>query len=191
MELTSDQPITAGVLMRVGGVGKARAEMAYTAAPCPSRPRRLASSPTFVAARRAENASRRTLVLAAPGAGATVQIDVLPPAVGEPTSVTVPGGGQITVDAATLSDDASFAVTLVPTKGSGPVMAARQLSVSDSAGPLLTVMLVSPARYAVRVPQVEADLSTGLRPRGAPARRIPGQDPAVTRPLVRAVSSSP
>jgi hypothetical protein len=176
VELTSDQPITAGVLIRVGGVGKAKAEMAYTAAAVPV----TAAAPGVVTDLRGSKAGATVssnVVLAAPGAGATVQIDVLPPAVGESTRVTVPAGGQITVDAATLSEDASFAVTLVPTKGSGPVMAARQLSVTDVSGPLLTVMLVSPARYAVRVPLVEADLPTGLRPRGAPARRIPGQDP--------------
>ena len=176
VELTSDQPITAGVLIRVGGVGKAKAEMAYTAAAAPV----TASAPGVVTDLRGSKAGTTVssnVVLAAPGADATVQIDVLPPAVGKSTSVTVPAGGQITVDAATLSEDASFAVTLVPTKGSGPVMAARQLGVTDVSGPLLTVMLVSPSRYAVRVPQVEADLPTGLRPRGAPARRIPGQDP--------------
>jgi hypothetical protein len=176
VELTSDRPITAGVLIRVGGVGKAKAEMAYTGAATPV----TASAPGVVTDLRGSTAGATvssSIVLAAPGADATVQIGVLPPAVGKSTSVTVPAGGQITVDAATLSEDASFAVTLVPTKGSGPVMAARQLSVTDVSGPLLTVMLVSPSRYAVRVPQVEADLPTGLRPRGAPPRRIPGQDP--------------
>jgi hypothetical protein len=150
--------------------------MAYTAAAAPV----TASAPGVVTDLRGSKAGAAVssnVVLAAPGADATVQIDVLPPAVGKSTSVTVPAGGQITVDAATLAEDASFAVTLVPTKGSGPVMAARQLGVTDVSGPLLTVMLVSPSRYAVRVPQVEADLPTGLRPRGAPARRIPGQDP--------------
>jgi hypothetical protein len=176
VELTSDQPITAGVLIRVGGVGKARAEMAYTAAAVPV----TAAAPGVVTDLRGSKTGgtvSSNVVLAAPGASATVQIDVLPPAVGKSTSVTVPGGGQITVDAATLSEDTSFSVTLVPTKDSGPVMAARQLSVSDVSGPLLTELLVSPTRYAVQVPQVEADLPTGLRPRGAPARRIPGQDP--------------
>jgi len=176
VELTSDQPITAGVLIRVGGVGKAKSEMAYTAAAEPV----TAAAPGVVTDLRGSKAGvavSSDLVLAAPGKGATVQIDVLPPAVGNSTSVTVPDGGQVTVDASTLSEDASFAVTLVPTKDSGPVMAARQLSVTDSSGPMLTQTLVTPARYAVRVPQVEADLPTGLRPRGAPARRVPGQDP--------------
>jgi hypothetical protein len=176
VELTSDQPITAGVLIRVGGVGKAKAELAYTAAAEPV----TAAAPGVVTDLRGSKAGdtvSSNIVLAAPGKGATVRIDVLPPAVGTSTSVTVPDGGQVTVDASTLSDDASFAVTLVPTRDSGPVMAARQLSEADPSGPMLTEMLVTPARYAVRVPQVEADLPTGLRPRGAPARRVPGQDP--------------
>ena len=77
----------------------------------------------------------------------------------------------------TLAQDASVAVTRVPTKGSGPVMAAGRLTETDASGPLLTVLLVSPSRYAVRVPQVVADLSTGLRPPGARPRTVPGQDP--------------
>jgi Family of unknown function (DUF5719) len=176
VELTSDQPITAGVLIRVGGVGKDGAEMAYTAAAEPI----TAAAPGVVTDLRGSKAGATVssnIVLAAPGEGATVQIDVLPPAVGTSTRVTVPDGGQVSVAASTLSEDASFAVTLVPTKGSGPIMAARQLSEADSSGPMLTQTLVTPARYAVRVPQVEADLPTGLRPRGAPARRVPGQDP--------------
>jgi hypothetical protein len=175
VELTSDQPITAGVLARVGGVGKARAEMAYTAAAVPITAAAPGVVPDLRGSKAGVNQSSK-LVLAAPDRGATVRIDVLAPAVGESTSVTVPAGGQVTVDAGTLSADASFAVTLVPSKGSGPVMAARQLTETDATGPLITMTLVSPSRYAVRVPQVVADLSTGLRPRGAPARRVPGQD---------------
>ena len=117
------------MLIRVGGVGKAKSEMAYTAAAEPV----TSAAPGVVTDLRGSKAGvtvSSDLVLAAPGKGATVQIDVLPPAVGTSTSVTVPDGGQVTVDASTLSEDASFAVTLVPTKDSGPVMAARQLSVS-------------------------------------------------------------
>jgi Family of unknown function (DUF5719) len=176
VELTSDQPVTAGVLMRVGGVGKARAEMAYTAAAAPIS----AAAPGVATDLRGSKAGATVssnLVLAAPDRAATVQIDLLAPATGTPTSVRVPAGGQVTVAADTLSHDASFAVTLVPTAGSGPVMAASQLGEADPSGPLLTVLLVSPSRYAVEVPQVVADLSTGLRPPGARSRSVPGQDP--------------
>jgi Family of unknown function (DUF5719) len=176
VELTSDQLVTAGVLVRVGGVGKARAEMAYTAAAAPIS----AAAPGVVADLRGSAAGANvasSLVLAAPDHAATVQINVLAPATAKTIGVTVPAGEQVTVAAGTLSQDAHFAVTLVPTQGSGPVMAARQLTEADPSGPLLTVLLVSPSRYAVRVPQVVADLSTGLRPPGARSRRVPGQDP--------------
>jgi hypothetical protein len=176
VELTSDQPVTAGVLVRVGGVGKARAELAYTAAAAPIS----AAAPGVATDLRGSKAGATiasNLVLAAPDRAATVQIDVLAPATGAPTRVSVPAGGQVTVAADTLAQDASFAVTLVPTAGSGPVMAASQLTETDPTGPLLTVRLVSPSRYAVQVPQVVADLSTGLRPPGARSRRVPGQDP--------------
>jgi hypothetical protein len=172
VELTSDQPITAGVLARVGGVGKARAELAYTAAATAITP----AAPGVVTDLRGTKAGanvKSKLVLAAPDGTATVQINVLGPAVGTSHKVVVPGGDQVTVDASTLSDDASFAVTLVPTKGSGPIMSARELSEADPSGPLLTVLLVAPTRYAVRVPGVVADLSTGLRP--------PGSSPSPTR----------
>jgi Family of unknown function (DUF5719) len=176
VELTSDQPVTAGVLVRVGGVGKARAEMAYTAAAAPIS----AAAPGVATDLRGSKAGTDTasnLVLAAPDLAATVQLDVLPPATGTPIRVRVPAGGQVTVAADTLSQDASFAVTLVPSDGSGPVMAASQLSEADPSGPLLTVLLISPSRYAVQVPQVVADLSTGLRPPGAGSTSVPGQDP--------------
>jgi hypothetical protein len=172
VELTSDQPVTAGVLMRVGGVGKDRAELAYTAAAASIS----AAAPGVATDLRGTKAGANiasNVVLAAPDGAATVQIEVLPPATGTPTRVAVPAGGQVTVAADTLSQDASFAVTLVPTKGSGPVMAARQLAETDPSGPLLTVLLVAPSRYAVRVPAVVADLSTGLRAPGARSRRVP------------------
>jgi hypothetical protein len=176
VELTSDQPVTAGVLMRVGGVGKAQAEMAYTAAAAPISAAAPGVATDLRGAKTGANVSSN-LVLAAPDRAATVRIDVLAPATGNPTSVRVPAGGQVTVAAGTLAQDARFAVTVVPTAGSGPVMAASQLSEVDPSGPLLTVLLVTPSRYAVQVPQVEADLSTGLRPPGARSTRIPGQDP--------------
>ncbi|MGZ4594348.1 MAG: hypothetical protein ACXV3C_10795, partial [Actinomycetes bacterium] len=78
---------------------------------------------------------------------------------------TVPAGSQVTVDAVDLSSAADFAVTLRPAEGSGPVMAASQISEADPTGPMVTTSVVVPARYAVRVPSVVADLSTGLRPR--------------------------
>jgi hypothetical protein len=170
VELTSDQPITAGVLARVGGAGKDRAEMAYTAA----APAVTAAAPGVVTDLRGSGAGATVtskIVLAAPGRAATVQLTVLPPATGTSTRVTVPEGGQVSVAASTLSTAASFAVSVVPTEASGPVMAARELAEADPSGPLLTVTLVTPTRYAVRVPQVLADLSTGLRPRGVPTRR--------------------
>jgi hypothetical protein len=176
VELTSDQPVAAGVLVRVGGVGKARAELAYTAAAAPIS----AAAPGVATDLRGSKAGGNiasNLVLAAPDRAATVQLDVLAPATGTPIRVKVPAGGQVTVAANSLSQDGSFAVTLVPTDDSGPVMAASQLSETDPSGPLLTVRLVSPSRYAVRVPQVGADLSTGLRPPGAGSTRVPGQDP--------------
>jgi Family of unknown function (DUF5719) len=171
VELNSDQPITAGLLARVGGVGKQRAEMAYTAAALPIS----SAAPGVVTDLRGSLAGKTVsskIVLAAPDGAAMVRIAVLAPSVGRSITVNVPTGGQVTVDASTLSTAASFSVTLVPTTQSGPVMAARQLAEADASGPMLTETLVTPSRFSVRVPQVVADLSTGLRPQRARHPRV-------------------
>jgi hypothetical protein len=164
LQLTSDQPVTAGLMSRVeGGAGKLT-DIAYTAA----APALTPSAPGVVPSLRGSEAGATVhakVMLAAPGAAARVEVTVLPPATGTAKIVTVRAGSQVTVDAAELSTAKNFAVSLRPLRGSGPVAASSEISEADPTGPMVTSSIIVPARYAVRVPSVVADLSTGLRPR--------------------------
>ena len=99
-------------------------------------------------ARQAEGLTS-SLLLTAPEGDARVRLAPLPPATGTPTEVRVPGGSQVVVDLATVSTAPTFAFTVTPTSGSGPVFAARAVSEAEERGPLLTTELVDPGRYLV------------------------------------------
>jgi hypothetical protein len=47
-------------------------------------------------------------------------------------------------------------------------MASSEISETEPGGALVTASVVVPSRYAVRVPTVVGDVSTGLRPREGP-----------------------
>ena len=160
VELDSDVPVTAGVLVRASGVGPLT-DVAWTSAGEPLMP----DTPGVVAEARQDSATRTAsaLLLAAPGADATVRVAALPPATGTPQQVRVPGGGAVVVDLGTVSTAASFALTVTPLAGSGPVYATRAVSESEAKGPLLTLEPVAAGRFTVTVPRVVGDLSTGLR----------------------------
>jgi hypothetical protein len=158
VELTADAPITAGLLARVG-TGREQPELAYGAANSPltqARPGVLALAVTG-------GSAGAQLLLAAPRGTATVQVAPMPPATGPPSTVSVPEGVQIAVDLRDISAAPTFAVTVVPLSGSAPVFATWSSSETDSRGPMLTLSPLLPGRYVVAVPQVSADLSTGLR----------------------------
>jgi hypothetical protein len=165
--LRADHPVTAGLYYRVED-GDKLTDYAYTAA----APALTPASPGVVPELRGSDAGatvHSTLLLAAPRAAAKVEVAPLAvaganAAAGEPRTITVPAGSQVTVDAADLSTASDFAVSLRPLPGSGPVMAVSQISEADSSGPMVTASVVQALRYAVAVPSVVADLSTGLRP---------------------------
>ncbi len=158
--LDSDVPVTAGVLARATGTG-ALTDIAYTAAGRPLTP----STPGAVPEVRTGSGIASTLLLATSGAAATVRVAPLPPATGTPQEVTVPARSQVVLDLATVSTASGFSVSVVPLRGSGPVYAVRSVNEAEAKGPLLTTEPVPPGRWAVRVPRVLADLSTGLRVR--------------------------
>jgi hypothetical protein len=163
VSLESDVPVTAGVLTRATGTAEQLTDVAYTAA---ARPLLPATPGVVPEARQGANLTS-SLLLVAPGKDdVTVRLVPLPPATGTPSEVRVPGGSQVVIDLATVSTAPTFAFTVTPTPGSGPVFAARAVSEAEGRGPLLTTELVQPGRYLVSVPRVVADLSTGLRPRG-------------------------
>jgi hypothetical protein len=172
VSLTSDQPVTAGLLYRAQGGAGTLTDIAYVAAAPPLSP----AAPGVVPELRGSQAGATVhgkLLLAAAGVAARVEIAVLPPAAGTPRTVTVPAASQITVDAADLSTAADFAVTLRPLAGSGPVMAVSEVSEADPTGPMVTAAVVRPPVYAVQVPVVVADLSTGLRRRTPAGQSTP------------------
>jgi len=158
VELTADTPVTAGVLARVG-TSREQPELAYTAATSELTER----LPGVLALAAVDGAAAAELLLAAPDGAATVRVTPLPPAVGSPSTVSVPAGGQVAVNLRSVSATPTFAVTVTPEGGSGPVYASRVLSETDTRGPMVTVSPLVPGRYVVRVPDVSADLSTGLR----------------------------
>lgn len=161
VDLTSDQPVTAGVLTRVGGAAGQLGEIGYTAAADALGP---AQPATEAQAWTGTNVGT-TLMLAAPGAGARVEVAPLPPATGTAQTVDVPAGTLAVLDLAKVSTAPVFGFTVVPEAGSGPVVASRQISALDPHGPMLTIEPLQPGRFAVAVPSAHADLSAGLRPR--------------------------
>jgi hypothetical protein len=156
--LSSDTAVTAGLLARVGS-GRQQPELAYAAAS--SALTDQLPGVVALAALGADVGSQ--LLLAAPTGSATVRVEPLPPATGSASTVTVPEGAQVAVDLRAMSATPTFAVTVTPVAGSAPVFASRALAETDSRGPLLTVSPLYPGRYRVLVPEVSADLSTGLR----------------------------
>jgi hypothetical protein len=158
VELTADAPITAGLLARVG-TGREQPDLAYAAANSPL----TQAQPGALALAASGGSGGAQLLLASPRGTATVQVAPMPPATGTPTTVSVPEGSQIAVDLRDISAAPTFAVTGVPLSGTAPVFATRALSESDTRGPKLTLSTMFPGRYLVAVPQVSADLSTGLR----------------------------
>ncbi len=170
VSLDSDVPVTAGLLARATAEPVAGSpevdpgaggltDVAYTSAGRPLRP----ATPGTVAQARTGEGVTSTLMLATSGDAATVRVAPLAPATGTALEVRVPATSQVVLDLGTVSTAATFAVTVVPLPGSGPVYAVRALAQADARGPLLTTEPVEPGRFTVAVPRVLADLSTGLR----------------------------
>jgi hypothetical protein len=159
--LDSDVPVAAAVLVRAEGVGPL-SDVAWTSASGALLP----ATPGVLPVVRAGPATSTSLLLAAPHGDATVTVAPLPPATGSPADVRVPGGSQVVVDLGTVTTAEEAAVSISPARGSGPVVAVGAVSESEAKGPLLTLLPVEPGRYTVSVPDVEADLSTGLHGAG-------------------------
>lgn len=162
VELDSDAPVTAGVLTELTGETGELGEIAYTAATAPL----TSETPGVVADVRGGEGVTSTLLLTAPRGAARVRLVPLGPVDGEPTEVRVSDGTQVAVDLATVSSAESFALAVVPERGSGPVLAVRQVDEVEERGPFVTSSPVQPGRYVVEVPLVAPDLSTGLPPAG-------------------------
>ena len=155
--LESDQPVTAGVLARVHGTEGQLSELAYAAASLPL----TAERPGVVADVGIGSGTTRTLVLTAIEDSASVRLEPLPAALGEPREVSVPAGTVVSIDLATVTPTAG-PVVVVPDAQSPPVYVTRHVAEEEARGPFLTSSPVQPGRYTVPVPRVVADVRVAL-----------------------------
>ncbi|NHC43788.1 DUF5719 family protein [Motilibacter aurantiacus] len=162
LELTSDVPVTAGVLMRQGtaqGAGTTPGELAYTAASTA-----LASGDQATLAYVPTGAGRLAeLLLTAPEGGATVRVVPLAqPGRQAPSARTVLVGAASSVLVPLPTDaEAAYSVLLVVEAGSGEVYAGATLREAEPRGPMLTALPLRSAPVAVPVPAVHADPALG------------------------------
>ncbi len=164
VELTSDQPVTAGVDMRQGGAVSSGepGDVAYEAAVEPIRGQALLPWVATGLGRLAE------ISLTAPGAAARVRLVAVarpgqPVPDGAPdVSVTVAAGSTLVVPLASGVGVPAHGVLVVVEPGSGPVHAGAFLHESAPDGPLLTAMPLRTARSEVELPTVSQDLEVGL-----------------------------
>ncbi|MHB1615030.1 MAG: hypothetical protein ACYCYA_12075, partial [Actinomycetes bacterium] len=166
--LTSSVPVTAGVLSRRASQTSADTEIAYSAAVAPL------SGPTPVPGIADSSATRTELLLGATGAGARVRVTPVAPAGTRglslaPVVVSVPSRTTVTVEIDRFVTGArtggwtapGFGLVVTPLPGSGPVYATRQVTMTNAAGPMVTVVpLVTPVT-TVSEPQVRRVLDSG------------------------------
>ncbi len=166
--LTSSVPVTAGVLSRRASQTSADTEIAYSAAVAPL------SGPTPVPGIADSSTTRTELLLGATGAGARVRVTPVAPAGTRglslaPVVVSVPSRTTVTVEIDRFVTGArtggwtapGFGLVVTPLPGSGPVYATRQVTMTNAAGPMVTVVpLVTPVT-TVSEPQVRRVLDSG------------------------------
>ncbi|NHC13094.1 DUF5719 family protein [Motilibacter deserti] len=162
LELSSDVPVTAGVLMRQGtaqGEGTTPGELAYTAAVEPLRSGESATLP-YVAV--GEGRLAELLLTAAEG-GATVRVVPLaqPGQEAPPARTVLVGAGSSVLVPLDTDVAAAYSVLLVVEGGSGAVSAGATLREAEERGPMLTALPLRPAPVAVPVPAVHADPTLG------------------------------
>jgi hypothetical protein len=147
IRLSSDRPIIAGFTADMG------ADVAYGAA----------TEPLGGGGAVADNRSGAVVVLTAPEGGATVRVGAVTGqgAVGAPQEVTVAAGRTVEVPLkAPAGADKGFGALLTPRPGSGPVYAARVLSMRKGSDRLFTVLPVVPALTWVARPPVGDSLTS-------------------------------
>jgi Family of unknown function (DUF5719) len=138
--LTSDVPITAGVVVPGSGVGE------FSAAADPI------TQQGVVAGNPAAGQGTVTLMLSAPAGAAAASITVLPAGTGgtaavpsAPRVVQVPAGQTVAVPVQAPKGSQPFALAVTPQPKSGPLYAARVVTSGGSAGPVISILPVSSA----------------------------------------------
>lgn len=159
--LTSNVPVTAGVLIPGSGIGS------FTAAAAP------VTGQGVVAASPASGGDTTGLILSAPGAAVRVSVQAYPSTSAE-RSLPAPPPVIYTVQAAhTLAvaipvpkgDHGSFAIAVTPQRGSGPLYAARIVTSGghNLSGTLLSLLPVPSALTSIQLPPAR-DTYTAVLP---------------------------
>jgi Family of unknown function (DUF5719) len=159
--LDSDTPITAAVRV-VDAPSGGRPEVAYTAATAP-----LDGPAAALFGRAGSGLATRLLVSSVGDMPARAQVRTLAAdgTVAAEQAIDVPGGSTVPV-ALELPAGVSWATVVVEPADPGTIVVTREMVGSDDDGALLDLMpLVSPA-IRVQVPEVAAELPTGLAPAG-------------------------
>jgi hypothetical protein len=156
VELTSDQPLTAGAFVKLQRPA-ALPEFAWTTSTLP------VDGGAAAATNRVGEGWSAFLHLAAPESEA--QVDLLIGVPGgrlETTRVTVPAGRSLSVSLGGASDATLRSALVLPIAGTGPVHAARVQLLDGANGDSVTTMPLRSLRLSVAVPQAAPDLSVGL-----------------------------
>ncbi len=136
LEITSDVPVVAGVVVPGSAATEATATAAATAATAPTGTAATApiSEQAVIAGNTSGSGLAASIVLSAPGAAAQARLTEIAPASGGSGSVTASQvvavkAGRTLAQAVTAphgaKHDAAFAVVITPLAGSGPLYAAR------------------------------------------------------------------
>lgn len=163
LELTSDQPIVAGMRQFFGGEG-VQNEAAFTAGAQPF------TGPAAVSGLPVRPATDIKLQIAAPAQDVAVDVVMLPFRGGkevavpsEPVRVTVPAGEVRVITFEPPSGVDWFTGVITPVAGSGPVLAAHRVREKSRFGDLITGYPWQPLRVRVTVPQALPDAAIAVR----------------------------
>jgi hypothetical protein len=151
LQLTSNVPVTAALLVPGSGIG------AFTAAIPPI------TQQAVIAGNTTSDGLSATVVLTAPGQAALVQVTELAPgAPADSRVVTVPAGRTVDVTATGPKHGEPFSIVLTPQPGSGPVYAARVES-QGSQGNVVSIIPAMSALTTISLPPVR-DSYTAINP---------------------------
>ncbi len=163
LELTSDQPIVAGMRQFFGGKS-VQNEASFTAGAQPF------TGPAAVTGLPVRAATDVKLQIAAPSTSVEVDVTMLPFRGGtqvaeatEPVRVSVPAGEVRVITFEPPSDVEWFTGVITPVAGSGPVLAAHRVRERSRFGDLITGYPWKPLRVRVPVPQAVPDAAVAVR----------------------------
>lgn len=156
--LSSDVPVTAGVLARTGAGPGRVGETAYSAAGP------ALDGPALVPGAGTGSGLPGELTVSAPRRGGTVRLTVLTPGgrAGRSVTLRVPAATTRIVALGRLPSPPAYAVVVTPTGDGGPLFAGWSLREAGRGGPMVTAMPLTPARFAVSAPPLWADVTAGL-----------------------------